>query len=239
MKVVALIPARLHSTRLPEKLMQMLRDKTVLQTTYINAVATNLFAEVIAICDSANLQQSILDIGGKALLSKKQHDTGTDRIAEFADAIDADVIINIQADEPAVNATIISALLEGLKKDQQAQIATPIYPIDADEAQNPNFVKVIADANMHAITFSRSVLPYQRNQDATVQYWKHVGIYAFRKAALLAFPQLSVPAIEQAEQLENLRFIYHGLKVRVVHIAEHPIGIDTAEDLARYRQLFC
>jgi 3-deoxy-manno-octulosonate cytidylyltransferase (CMP-KDO synthetase) len=233
MKIVALIPARLQSTRLPKKLLQMLGNKSVLATTYCNAVATQLFDQVIGVADDALLKKEIENENGICYLSTTTHETGSDRIAAFAHEIDADIFINIQADEPFVNKIILQQLIDSFK-NPEVQVATLMYPITELEAQNPNYVKVLPNANNCAITFSRSPIPYNRS-GLHQNYYKHIGIYAFRKNALIQFAQLPQPDIEKAESLENLRFIYYGIPVFLIATTYTPIGIDTLEDLEKAR----
>lgn len=230
MKVIALIPARLQSTRLPNKLLLPLGQHSILATTYLNTISTGLFSDTIAICDKEILADEILALGGKAFLSKKNHETGTDRIAEFAAQLDADIIINIQADEPFVNASILEKLIAAFK-DEKVQVASCQYQLQGEEnIQNPNHVKVVCDQNNFAVLFSRSPIPFARNVEIQPAYFKHVGIYAFRPKALLKFAQYKAPLIEQAEQLENLRFIYYNIPIKIVTIDETPISIDTQQD---------
>jgi 3-deoxy-manno-octulosonate cytidylyltransferase (CMP-KDO synthetase) len=236
MKVAAMIPARLASTRLPEKLLQQLGEFNVLQTTYRNAVATGLFSEVIVVVDDAKLSDSILQIGGTVKMSSKPHDTGTDRIAEFAEYIDADIIINIQADEPEVNKVLIASLIKALEEDSNADVSTPMHQISAEEAKNSNTVKVISNVNGHAMLFSRSVIPFVRDADTHANYYRHIGVYAFRSEALIAFAELPQPNMEIAEKLENLRMLYYGMHIKMVEMAAGTVGIDTAEDLLAYKQ---
>jgi 3-deoxy-manno-octulosonate cytidylyltransferase (CMP-KDO synthetase) len=233
MKVAALIPARLESTRLPNKLLQKIVADSVLATTYKNTLATNLFSEVICISNNELLDLEINNINGKVLRSTKQHETGTDRIAEYAHEIDADIIINIQADEPFINKELLQNLIDAFE-DSNVEVATLMFKINNKEALNPNFVKVIPDANNFAINFSRHAIPYNRT-NINVQYYKHVGIYAFRKNALIKFATLPQPEIEKAESLENLRFIYYNMPVKLIETNFTPIGIDTIEDLERAR----
>jgi 3-deoxy-manno-octulosonate cytidylyltransferase (CMP-KDO synthetase) len=235
MKIVAMIPARLASTRLPSKLLQQIGSYNVLQTTYINALNTNLFNEVCVVADDAQLEKCILEIGGKVLRSTKPHATGTDRIAEFAHVIDADIIINIQADEPEINSSLIHKLIGALNNDEYADISTPMHHISEAQAGNTNFVKVITDDRAYALLFSRSKIPFNRDGIEQVNYFRHVGVYAFRKQALMNFATWPQPQIEIAEQLENLRMLYNGQKIKLVEIAESTVGIDTAEDLHAYK----
>jgi 3-deoxy-manno-octulosonate cytidylyltransferase (CMP-KDO synthetase) len=234
MKIVALIPARLHSTRLPQKLLQTLGNKSVLATTYANAKATQLFDEVICIADDAQLQQEIEKENGNCYLSTQTYETGSDRIAAFATAIEADIFINIQADEPFVNKEILQQLITAFN-NPAIQVATLMYAISELHAHNPNYVKVVPNAHNYAITFSRSIIPFNRSK-VVQKYYKHIGIYAFRKNALIQFAQLPQPDIEKAECLENLRFIYNGIPVFLIETNYTPIGIDTAEDLENARQ---
>jgi 3-deoxy-manno-octulosonate cytidylyltransferase (CMP-KDO synthetase) len=230
MKVIALIPARLQSTRLPNKLLLPLGEKSILATTYSNALATELFTDVIAICDDDLLAKEILNLNGKAFKSTKIHETGTDRIAEFAQQFNADIIINIQADEPFINKEILLKLIACFT-DPIVEVASCRYQItEANDIQNSNHVKVICDENNFATLFSRSPIPFHRNANVTPQYYKHIGIYAFRPDALLKFTTLEPPLIEQAEQLENLRFIYYNIPVKMITIDEPMISIDTQED---------
>jgi 3-deoxy-manno-octulosonate cytidylyltransferase (CMP-KDO synthetase) len=236
MTIVALIPARLHSTRLPQKLMQLIGQYTVLQHTYSNAVSSNLFTQVIAVVDDVILADSIIAIGGKAIMSQGKYDTGTDRIAAVANQIDADIIINIQADEPFLNIDALAQLI-ALFKNKTIQIATLKHKINSVEAQNPNVVKVLCRADDTAITFSRSVLPYNRTEQ-NISFYKHIGVYAFTKQALVQFAQLPQPDIEKAESLENLRLIYHNIPIHVLETNKLTIGIDTEADLEKARTYY-
>jgi 3-deoxy-manno-octulosonate cytidylyltransferase (CMP-KDO synthetase) len=235
MKILAMIPARMDSTRLPNKMMAMLDDHSVIATTYINAKATNLFSEVWCITDSDIIKKEIECVGGIAKLSTQYYDCGTDRIAAFAADTDADIIINIQGDEPFINKIILDKLIASFA-ETQVQVCSVMMQIDAATAINPNVVKVIIDANNDAILFSRNPIPFDRD-NINPNYFKHIGIYAFRKNTLLQFAALPQPEIEKIEKLENLRFIFNNIKVRMVTTTEQPIGIDTAEDLelARYK----
>jgi 3-deoxy-manno-octulosonate cytidylyltransferase (CMP-KDO synthetase) len=229
MKIAAFIPARADSTRLPNKMLAQLGKHSVIVTTYINAVNSKLFTTVWCITDSNEIATQINAVDGIAKLSNGYYDCGTDRIAAFAAEVDADIIINIQGDEPFINTSILQQIIVCFA-DDKVQVASVMMQIDTNTATNPNVVKVIVDANNDAVLFSRSVIPYNRDK-SDVQYYKHIGIYAFRKQALVQFATLPQPAIELIEKLENLRFIHHGIKVRMVQTIQQPIGIDTAEDL--------
>jgi 3-deoxy-manno-octulosonate cytidylyltransferase (CMP-KDO synthetase) len=230
MKIIACIPARLASTRLPNKLLLPLGQHSVLATTYINTKATELFYDVIVICDEQILANEIVNIGGTSFLSKQIHETGTDRIAEFIDELEADIIINVQGDEPFVNKAILEKIILAFD-DKSIQVATAKYLItEQEDINNPNFVKVVCDKNDNALFFSRSPIPYKRSNKTASDYYKHVGIYAFRKLALQQFIKATPSMIEKTEQLENLRLIEEKITTKVVTIDQPIIGIDTEED---------
>jgi 3-deoxy-manno-octulosonate cytidylyltransferase (CMP-KDO synthetase) len=236
MKIAAFIPARADSTRLPNKMLAQLGQHSVIVTTYLNAVETKLFDTVWCITDSQEIATQINVVNGIAKISTQYYDCGTDRIAAFANEVDADIIINIQGDEPFIEVSILQQIIACFA-DENVHVASVKMPIDAQTATNPNVVKVIVDANNDAILFSRSIIPYNRDNADGVQYYKHIGIYAFRKQALQNFATLPQPDIEKIEKLENLRFIHHGIKVRMVQTITQPIGIDTQADLEAARLL--
>ncbi len=236
MKFACLIPARLHSSRLAQKLLQPLQQLNVIQTTYTNVVATQLFSEVIVIADDKLIVDSIESIGGVAWLSEGSFETGTDRIAAVAHKVNADVIINVQGDEPFTSGAILQQLINEFISDAIVQVASLMHQItDASQIENPNSVKVICDKNNNAILFSRNPIPYNRNKTEGIKYYKHIGIYAFTKKALMQFSQLPQPEIEKAEALENLRFIYNKIPMRMLLTSYQPIGIDTQADLDKAR----
>jgi 3-deoxy-manno-octulosonate cytidylyltransferase (CMP-KDO synthetase) len=235
MKIACLIPARLHSTRLAQKLLQPLKALNVIQTTYSNVVATHLFDTILVVADDVQIVNSIKAINGKAVLSEKTFNTGTDRIAAIAEKVDADIIVNVQGDEPFTSKEILASLIEAFQ-DTSVAVASLMHPIiDSAQRQNPNCVKVICDAKNNAILFSRNPIPYNRDNDVNITYYKHIGIYAFTKSALIAFSKLPQPDIEKAEALENLRFIYYNIPVRMIATNYQPIGIDTQADLDKAR----
>jgi len=234
-----MIPARYEASRFPGKLMQDLDGKSVILTTYLATLHTNLFDDVFVVTDSTIIFNEIVNHGGKAIMSKKPHKSGSDRIAEAVKDIDTDVVVNVQGDEPFTNKETLAPLLAVFKKDTEKQIAlaslmTPI--VNKKDIDNPNNVKVVVDKNNFAQYFSRSVIPYNRAK-IDVKYYKHIGIYAFRKQALIDFTNLPITPLEKAEKLENLRFIYNDMPVKMVEINYNPIGIDTPEDLENARLL--
>jgi 3-deoxy-manno-octulosonate cytidylyltransferase (CMP-KDO synthetase) len=240
MKIIAVIPARYASTRFPAKLMQDLGGKTVITRTYEAAVNTNLFDDVFVVTDSDLIFNEIVSRGGKAIMSIKEHESGSDRIAEAIENIDVDVVVNVQGDEPFINKEPLEKVIEVFKKDvdQKVDLASLMREItDWEAIENPNNVKVIVDQNGLALYFSRSVIPYPREKNVGVRYFQHIGIYAFRKQALLDFYHLPMKSLEASEKLEQLRYLEYGKKIKMVETDHVGIGIDTPEDLEKARLL--
>lgn len=240
MKTIAVIPARYASTRFPAKLMQDLGGKTVITRTYEAAVNTNLFDDVFVVTDSDLIFNEIIANGGKAIMSIKEHESGSDRIAEAVEHLDVDIVVNVQGDEPFINKEPLAAVLDVFKNDvnNQIDLASLMREItNWDDIENPNNVKVIVDQNGLALYFSRSVIPYPRDKNVGVRYFQHIGIYAFRKQALLDFYKLPMKSLEASEKLEQLRYLEYGKKIKMVETSHVGIGIDTPEDLAKARKL--
>lgn len=238
MRIIAVIPARYASTRFPAKLMQDLGGQTVIARTYEAAVATQLFDDVFVVTDSQLIFDEILSKGGKVIMSSKEHESGSDRIAEAVESIDADIVVNVQGDEPFINKEPLAAVLEEFRKDTQKEIdlASLMREIsDWAAIENPNNVKVIVDQNNFALYFSRSVIPYPREKNVGVRYFQHIGIYAFRKQALLDFSNLPMKSLEASEKLEQLRYLEYGRRIKMVETTHVGIGIDTPEDLEKAR----
>ncbi len=234
-KIIALIPARLASTRFPEKLLKEISGKTILQMTYEAVKATKLFSKIIAVCDDEKLIESIHKIGGETFLSKKNHESGSDRIAEAANFFDADIIINIQGDEPFITKTILEKLIL-MFENNDVEIAS-VYAKIKDEAQiqNPNCVKVLVDKFGKALYFSRSPIPYSRSGNAI--YYKHVGIYGYTKKSLQEFISMPQSNLEKIELLENLRWLENGKEIYLTEIEQAPISIDTEDDFIQAQKL--
>jgi 3-deoxy-manno-octulosonate cytidylyltransferase (CMP-KDO synthetase) len=232
MKIVALIPARYAASRFPGKLMKTLGDKPVIVHTYLNTVATGLFDDVIVVTDSDDINLAIKHAGGKAIMSNKEHASGTDRIAEVAVNIDADVFINVQGDEPFVYKEALESLCK-LFSDPHTVVGSLMHRIDKSEAENPNAVKVVTDINNNALYFSRSVIPYLRDADISYAYYKHIGVYGYRKETLLTISKLHPTNLEIAEKLEQLRMLENGIKIKLAEIKEWSVAIDTPEDFDR------
>lgn len=237
MKIVALIPARYAASRFPGKLMKILGDKPVIVHTYLNTLATGLFTDVIVVTDSEEISIAIQQAGGKAMMSKKEHVSGTDRIAEVAVNVEADVFINVQGDEPFVYKEALDSLCK-LFSDPGTQVGSLMHRIDKTMAENPNAVKVVTDLNGNALYFSRSVIPYLRELDEGCVYYKHIGVYGYRKDALLYISKLAPTTLEIAEKLEQIRILENGLKIKLAEIKEWSVAIDTPEDFEQAQNLW-
>jgi 3-deoxy-D-manno-octulosonate cytidylyltransferase len=240
MKVIALIPARLGATRFPAKLLAPLKGKSVIRRTYESTVGMGLFDEVIVVTDSAEIFDEIVKHGGKAVRSKREFESGTDRIAEVAADMDADVFVNVQGDEPFVQKEPLAQLLELFKgKDGNDVQVASLVQLLTDQAliDDPNYVKVAMDMNNNALFFSRSVIPYPRNKEIAIPYYEHIGVYAFRKQALMDFTNWPMTSLEAAERVECLRFLEHGVPMRMAITQYMGVEIDTPEDIIRAEQL--
>jgi len=239
MKVIAVIPARYNSTRFPGKMMEILGNRTIITTTYQNVVETELFDEVFVATDSEIIFDEISKNGGKAIITG-EHETGSDRIAEAVQNIDCDIVINVQGDEPFLKKEPLKQLIEVFSKDEKKKISLASLKIqlkEPEEIQNPNNVKVITDNKGFALYFSRSVIPFHRELSYDVKYYKHIGVYAFRKEALIKFSSLEMTPMEISEKLEQLRYLENGMKIKLVETDFVGIGIDTPEDLEKAKLL--
>nr|WP_299070725.1 3-deoxy-manno-octulosonate cytidylyltransferase [uncultured Allomuricauda sp.] len=234
-----MIPARYQASRFPAKLMQDLEGKPVIVRTYEAAVQTKLFDEVYVVTDSKIIFDTISKIGGQVLMSKEEHESGSDRIAEAVVEMDVDIVINVQGDEPFIDSESLKKVIEVFKTDSKKEIdlASLMTPIsDWEEISNPNTVKVIVDNNDFALYFSRSPIPYPRDETIEAIYYKHKGIYAFRKRALIDFQRLPMLPLEAKEKIEAIRFLEYGKKIKMVETHVTGIEIDTPEDLERAKK---
>jgi len=234
MKIAALIPARYGSTRLHAKLIQDLGGISVIQRTYVSTLASNVFDEVWVVTDHELIREQILDLGGNVYFSAKAHQSGSDRIAEALVVVDADLIVNVQGDEPFQDPKSLKDLVSVFVKPK-VKIASLMCKIPEDEAHNPNSVKVVLDENKNAIYFSRSPIPFNRERNEDIFYWKHIGIYAYTRELLKEFTSWPKGRLEQIEMLEQLRLVEKGVKIRMVETSHQAIAIDTKEDLDRAR----
>ena len=232
-----MIPARYAATRFPAKLMQLLGDKTVILHTYNNTLATNLFDEVMVVTDSEIIYNEIVNNGGKAVMSIKEHESGSDRIAEAIADINVDIVVNVQGDEPFVQKEPLEKLL-AVFTDENVQVASLMQVLHVKEfIADPNYVKVVVDKNNNALFFSRSPIPYRRDKNITPVYYEHIGVYAFRKQALLNFTAWAITPLEAAEKIECLRYLENGVPIKMVATEYMGVEIDTPEDLERAASL--
>ena len=239
MKIIAVIPARYEASRFPGKLMQILGKKTVIATTYQNVVETALFDEVFVATDSEIIFDEIIKNGGKAVMTG-QHETGSDRIAEAVQNIDCDIVVNVQGDEPFLKTEPLEQLISVFNEDSEEKISLASLKIklkNTDEIENPNNVKVITDYEGFALYFSRAVIPYPREIHPEVEYFKHIGVYAFRKNALLNFAKLPMKPLEISEKIECIRYLEYGMKIKMIETDFVGVGIDVPEDLEKARMI--
>ena len=232
-KVGAFIPARYAATRFPAKLMQMLGDKSVIRHTYDNTKATGLFDEVYVVTDSEIIFNEIVANGGKAIMSKREHESGSDRIAEAVENLDIDIVVNVQGDEPFVKREPLEKVLACFE-DPRVQVASLMQVlINPASIEDPNYVKVAVDKNSNALFFSRSVIPYPRSTDIAITYYEHVGVYAFKKQALIDFTNWPMSPLEAAEKIECLRYLENGISIKMAVTHYMGVEIDTPEDLIK------
>jgi 3-deoxy-manno-octulosonate cytidylyltransferase (CMP-KDO synthetase) len=236
-----MIPARYAASRFPGKLMQDLHGKTVITRTYEATVATGLFEAVYVVTDSDIIREEISRHGGKVIMSKKEHQSGSDRIAEAVQDVEADIVINVQGDEPFTEKASLEKVINVFYDDPEKEIdlaSLMVKITDWDEINNPNTVKVIVDQRSFALYFSRSPIPYPRDENAGAVYFKHKGIYAFRKQALLDFAELPMKMLEATEKIECIRYLEFGKKIKMVETTVEGVEIDTPEDLERAKKVW-
>ena len=232
-KIGAFIPARYAATRFPAKLMQMLGDKTVIRHTYDNTVATGLFDEVYVVTDSEIIFNEIVHNGGKAIMSKRSHESGSDRIAEAIENLDIDIVVNVQGDEPFVKKEPLQKVID-VFSDATVQVASLMQVLTNPQLiEDPNYVKVAVDFHNNALFFSRSVIPYPRDKEAAAKFYEHIGVYAFKKQALLDFTNWPMSPLEAAEKIECLRYLENGVAIKMVVTEYMGVEIDTPEDLIK------
>ena len=239
MKLIAMIPARYGATRFPAKLMQDLCGKPVIVHTYQRVADTNLFDQVYVVTDDDRIENAIHEVGGKVIRSQKEHNSGSDRLAEASKDLEVDIIVNVQGDEPFTDKENLQKVIDIFANDSQQNIAVASLMeriTNSEDIANPNNVKVVVNKFNEALYFSRSVIPFPRDTNTKVPYYKHIGIYAYRKDALQQFTQLPPSLLEETEKLEQLRYLENGFKIRLAVTDIPTIGIDTPEDLEKARQ---
>ena len=241
MRIVAAIPARLNSSRLAKKLLRDICGKTLITRTYEATVNSNLFDDVLVITNSPEIIAELESSKVKYIFDDANYQTGTDRIAGVASKIEADIIINVQGDEPFINSNTIESILNTFKHDKEnnIKIVSVMTPIkDDQELKNPNNVKVFTDDSNNAIYFSRHPIPFKIDLNISKAH-KHVGIYAFRKKSLIEFAKLNVGELESSEKIEALRLIENDIKIKMINSNDTFIGIDTEEDIQKAIKIFC
>lgn len=238
MKAIALIPARIGATRFPGKMLALIKGKSVIRRTYESALKSGLFEQVIVVSDSDEIISEINSCGGTAIKSKSEYESGTDRIAEVVKDLDADIFVNVQGDEPFVQTAPLASLLQLFEADESIQVASLVQVLaDKELIADPNYVKVALDKNNNALFFSRSVIPYPRNQEIQIKYYEHIGVYAFTKSALVNFTNWPMTPLECAEKIECLRFLENGVSIKMAIVDYMGVEIDTPEDIVRAEQL--
>ena len=236
MKIIAVIPARYDSTRFPGKPLKLLFNKPIIQHVYSKVVDSELFDDVIVATDDQRIFDAVIQFDGKVMLTSKKHQSGTDRVAEICSKIDCDVVVNVQGDEPFISKKPLEELVK-VFNDEEVEVASLMHKITSD-IENPNSVKVVTDNQNFALYFSRSVIPFRRDSKSqNPNYFKHIGVYAFRKDALLKYVNLPLSKLEKAEKLEQLRLLENGVKIKMVETDYTGIGIDTPEDLKKAEQI--
>ena len=237
MRFAGVIPARYASTRLPGKPLIEIGGKTLVQWVYLRASESTRLDRILVATDDERILRSVRSWGGHAAMTSDRHRSGTERVAEVAQGIEADVFINLQCDEPALPPATIDRVCACFDEDPEVQVATACVPIpDPEEALDPNVVKVVTDSKGRALYFSRAPIPFAR--EGTAPFFKHLGIYGYRRRLLLNLSRLRPSPLEEIEKLEQLRFLENRIPIRVAAVDEDSVGVDTQEDLERVRPFF-
>jgi len=238
MEVVGVIPARFHSSRFEGKVLANIGGKPMIQQVWEKAKQAKLLDDLIVACDDERVMKVVEEFGGKAVFTSKEHASGTDRLTETVNPLDVKIVVNIQADEPMVHPTMINGVVEELLNDESLVVATIVKKIErAEEIGDSNVVKVVIDKNNFALYFSRSTIPYVRDeQQEGISYYKHIGLYAYTKDFLFIYKNLPQSSLEKLEKLEQLRILENGYRIKVVETKFETYGVDTPDDLTKVRQ---
>ncbi len=234
--ITAIIPARYGSTRFPGKPLAMIEGKTLIEWTYTNTKKCLVFDKVIVATDDKRIFEAVKAFGGEACMTSSEHHSGTDRTAEASRILglpDDGIVVNVQGDEPLIASEAVSALIAPLIEDPSLKMSTLIYKIrDPKEINSPNIVKVVSDKNGYALYFSRSLIPYSENT-GDANYYKHIGLYAYKNSFLMDFTKMEPAQLEKREKLEQLRALENGIKIRVVESDFDPVEVDVPEDIEK------
>ncbi len=238
MKILGIIPSRYSSTRLPGKPLIQIAGKPLIQHVWERAKQSKLLSDIIIATDDKRILNTVFNFGGKAVLTSQRCHNGTERCAEVIKNMNVDIVINIQGDEPLMSPKTIDSLVREISSDKESVMATAAVKIvDNTEIDDPNVVKVVFDNSKKALYFSRSLIPYPRDKSVRPEVYKHLGIYAYKKKFLLDFIKFKKCKIEQTEQLEQLRAIEYGYKIKVVVVNNDSIGVDTPEDIVKVARI--
>ena len=238
MNAIGVIPARWASRRFEGKVLSEIGKKTIIQYVWETAKESKLLDDLIVAADNEKVVDVVKKFGGKVCYTSPDQPSGTDRIAEVVNPIDVKIVVNIQGDEPMVKGIMIDNLISALLEDKEAQMATLVKRIeDSKEISNPNVVKVVVDKKGYALYFSRSPIPYMREEGDSFEFYKHIGMYAYTKDFLFTYTNLPSSKLEHAEKLEQLRALEHGFKIKTVETEFDTIGIDTPDDLKRLKNI--
>ena len=237
MRVVGLIPARMAATRLPNKPLLDICGKTMIQRVWERASRAKLLQTVMVATPDPAIAQTVESFGGTAIMTSDRHRTGTDRLAEAAAGLDADVIVNIQGDEPLIDPDAIDAAVRPLLDDPKLQMTSLMVRCPADQLDNPATVKVVCDCRGNALYFSRARIPFDRSEGSGEPVMQHIGLYAYRRDFLVAYAAMASTPLERTEMLEQLRALENGVPIRMVEVERAPLSVDTEDDLARVREI--
>jgi 3-deoxy-manno-octulosonate cytidylyltransferase (CMP-KDO synthetase) len=236
--VVAIIPARYQSSRLPGKALADIGGRPMIEHVYRRTSAARSVGVVIVATDDQRICDAVEAFGGRAQLTSPAHESGTDRLAEIAAGLTCDVVVNVQGDEPLVDPSMIDDAIAPFRTDRALEMTTLRRRIDDDaDRQNPNVTKVVVDRDGYALYFSRAPIPFTRQGCPPAPAWRHIGLYAYRRECLLRLTALPPTDMERAEALEQLRALEHGIRIKAIETKFDSLGVDTPEDLARVRQL--
>jgi 3-deoxy-manno-octulosonate cytidylyltransferase (CMP-KDO synthetase) len=237
MTIIAVIPARFASVRFPGKPLALLKGKTIIRHVYERVICSSLFQDVIVATDDDRIAEEVISFNGKYMMTSSHHPSGSDRIAEVIAGLACDLVFNIQGDEPMIETEPLVGLIS-VFADSSVQVGSLMTTItNPDDLQNSNIVKVVTDNQSKALYFSRSPIPYDRDANQAAEYFRHIGVYAYRKQPLLDFIKFPPGKLEQIEKLEQLRFLENGIPIKMVNTAYQGMGIDTTADLLKVEEI--